>query len=68
MNAIKHLYHSLAQSCRRLWIRTVRLLITCLEADLRGRALNWLYSYLIEWQPESGRYARDGNRYRRETR
>lgn len=57
--------HSLAA---RTWVKIVRMLIACLEADLRGRALDWLYPFLEEAQGSDGRYGRPGGRYHREPR
>ena len=56
--------------CHKTWMRAVRILITVLEADLRGRALDWLYAYVERdaMQPEYGRYDRPGGRYHREPR
>jgi hypothetical protein len=64
----------IAERLRRLrhdlWIRIVHVLIECLEADLRGRALDWLYPFLEEeaMLPDHGRYGRFGSRYHREPR
>jgi len=54
----------------KIWMRVVYILIACLEADLRGRALDWLYAHVEKdaMQLASGRYARFGGRYHREPR
>ena len=53
----------------KAWMKTVYVLIACLEADLRGRALDWLYGQ-VEQDAQSGygRYGRYGGRYHREPR
>jgi len=54
--------------CNELWMKIVYILIACLEADLRGRALDWLYNCVEQdaMQSESGRYGRGSGRYHRE--
>jgi len=51
-----------------IWKKIVLILIAILEADLRGRALDWLYPFLEETEADQGRYARWGGRYDRSHR
>lgn len=55
---------------KKLWMKIVHVLIAFLEADLRGRALDWLYNCVEQdaMQPEYGRYSREPGRYHREPR
>jgi len=52
-----------------LWMSIVRILIAWLEADLRGRALDWLYFHVEkDTMIDYGRYGRSGGRYHRKPR
>ena len=66
---MKGLIKKLRGFCHKSWMRIVHVLIACLEADLRGRALDWLYSHVEKdtLQIYHDRYERDGGRYHRES-
>lgn len=67
---MKGLAERLCTLRHELWMRIVRKLIACLEADLRGRVLDWLYSHVEKDRIGTGevRYSRSGGRYHREPR
>lgn len=56
--------------CHIFWMKAVYALIACLEADLRGRALDWLYRHVEKDATQSyhDRYSRPSGRYHREPR